>query len=79
MDASDDVLPIVKMASGGAVNDSDRPYKVLGPKKIWMSQTAREWAREWGMSDREMAKYLLAQNQENEALGGEPEQELPFE
>jgi hypothetical protein len=75
-DRPEDVLPTVKFAQGGAVNAGGQPYKVLGPKKIWLSATAREWAREWGMSDREMAKYLLAQNQEGSETA--TENELPF-
>src|SRR5262245_44547133 len=54
-------------ADGGAVDDSERPYKVLGPNKIWMSKTARAFARQYGLSDREMARYLMQREQLREA------------
>jgi hypothetical protein len=41
----------------------DKPYTVHSPTKITLGPTAREWAREWGMSDVEMAKHLLARHQ----------------
>jgi hypothetical protein len=42
----------------------DRPYKVFSPTKIWMSPTARAWAKEHGMSERDFAKYLIARHEE---------------
>src|SRR5262245_57782027 len=54
-------------ANGGAVDDSERPYKVLGPNKIWMSKTARAFARQYGLSDREMADHLLRMDRLREA------------
>src|SRR5262245_9631349 len=54
-------------AYGGAVDDSERPYKVLGPNKIWMSKTARAFARQYGMSDRDMAQYLMRAERLREA------------
>jgi hypothetical protein len=41
----------------------DRPYMVHSATRITLSPTAREWAREWGMTDVEMAKHLLARHQ----------------
>jgi hypothetical protein len=40
----------------------DNPYLVLGPGQILLSPTAREWAREFGMSENEMAKHLIEQD-----------------
>jgi hypothetical protein len=42
----------------------DRPYKVYSPTKIWMSPTARAWAKEHRMSERDFAKYLIARHEE---------------
>jgi hypothetical protein len=42
----------------------DRPYKVFSPTKIWMSPTARAWAKEHRMSERDFAKYLIARHEE---------------
>jgi hypothetical protein len=44
------------------MND-DRPYEILGPGHIRLSPTAREWAREHGMSENEMARHLLRQHE----------------
>jgi hypothetical protein len=41
----------------------DRPYVVHSPTKIVLGPTAREWAREFNMTDVEMAKHLLARHQ----------------
>jgi len=41
----------------------DRPFVVHSATRITLSPTAREWAREWGMSDIEMARHLLARHQ----------------
>src|SRR5262249_32788597 len=35
------------------------------PTKIWMSPTARTWAKEHGMSEQEFARYLIARHQES--------------
>jgi hypothetical protein len=40
----------------------DQPYEVLGPGQILLSPTAREWAREFGMTENEMAKHLMEQD-----------------
>jgi hypothetical protein len=55
----------------------DRPYKVFSPTKIWMSPTARAWAKEHGMSERDFGKYLIARHQESgdpfaSDVGGHP-------
>jgi hypothetical protein len=44
--------------------DDEQPYKVLSPTKVRLSQTAREWAREFGLSDAEMAVFLLQQDRQ---------------
>jgi hypothetical protein len=54
-----------------AADDSDRPYKVLGPSKVWMSADARGWAREHGMSEQEFGKYLINQHQNSEEPTGD--------
>jgi hypothetical protein len=41
----------------------DNAYLVLGPGQIRLSPAAREWALQFGMSEKEMAKHLLAQDQ----------------
>ena len=38
------------------MNDDDQAYWVLGPGQIQLSPTAREWAREFGMTETEMAQ-----------------------
>jgi len=40
------------------MDDSDQLYRVDG-SKVWLSATAREWAKQYGMSDREFAQYLM--------------------
>jgi hypothetical protein len=54
-----------------AVDDSDRPYKVFSPTKVWMSADARGWAREHGMSEQDFAKYLITQHQNSEEPAGD--------
>jgi hypothetical protein len=41
--------------------EDDRPFVIESPTRIKLRPTAREWARQWGMSDLEMARYLLTQ------------------
>jgi hypothetical protein len=43
--------------------DSDRPYTIHSPTKITLSEEARYWAREHGISLEQMARYLI--NREN--------------
>ena len=54
------------------MDDSERPFKVDG-KKVWLSQTAREYAREWfgpgRKGERQMAEYLMQQEQLHAAEG----------
>ena len=45
----------------------DKPYLVLGPGRIQMSPTAREWAREFGMTENEMARHLIEQDRLHKA------------
>jgi hypothetical protein len=40
----------------------DNPYLVLGPGQIRLSLTALEWAREFGMTETEMARHLIEQD-----------------
>src|SRR5262245_5112025 len=54
-------------ADGGRIDDSERPYKVLGPNKIWMSKSARAFARQYGLRDAEMARYLMQRERLREA------------
>ena len=54
-----------------AADDSDRPYKVLGASKVWMSADARGWAKEHGMSETVFAKYLITHHQNSEEPAGD--------
>jgi hypothetical protein len=50
------------------MDDSEQPYKILSPTKVWLSAATREWARQqYGMSDRDFARYLLQQEKLREA------------
>ena len=40
----------------------DKSYLVLGPGQIRLSPTAREWAREFGLTDEQMAINLIEQD-----------------
>jgi hypothetical protein len=44
----------------------DRPFVVHSATKITLKPDALDWAREWGMTDVQMAKWLLARNQAGE-------------
>jgi hypothetical protein len=48
------------------MTDSAQTHRVFSPSKIHLSATARAWAKEWGMSDTEMARYLIQQHQERQ-------------
>jgi len=37
----------------------DKPYTIHSPTKITLSADARWWAKQHGMTDQQMAKYLL--------------------
>jgi hypothetical protein len=43
------------------MDDSDQPFKILSSTKVWLSQTARQLAAMQNISERDMAKHLLAQ------------------
>ena len=43
-------------------DDSEQPFKIDG-SKVWLSATARDWARSYGMTDAEFAKYLMNRQQ----------------
>ena len=45
----------------------DRPFVIESPTRVRLGPTAKEWAREWGWSDAEMACYLLKQDALHEA------------
>ena len=47
------------------MTDDAQAYRVYSPSKVYLSPTARAWAREWGMSDSEMAKYLIGRHRES--------------
>ena len=47
-------------------DDSEQPYKITG-WKVWLSATAREHARQYGMTDVEFAKYLMNRQRLGEA------------
>jgi hypothetical protein len=49
----------------------DKPYEILSPTKVRLSPVAKEWAREFGLSDAEMAVFLLVQ-QDQRKKRGEP-------
>jgi len=51
--------------------DSEQLFKVLGPNKIWLSADARGWAREWNMSDEQMARFLLQRSRQSDAEYGQ--------
>jgi hypothetical protein len=51
-----------------AADDSDRPFKVLSPTKVWLSADARGWAKEHGMSEQEFGKYLIRQQESDDGL-----------
>ena len=46
--------------------------------KVWLSQDARDWSREWGMTDKEMARYLILRSRQGDEYdyGVMPEQEF---
>jgi hypothetical protein len=43
------------------MDDSELPFKVLSPTKVWLSATARDMCKAHDMSEMEMCKHLLAQ------------------
>ena len=45
----------------------DKPFTIESPTRIRLGPAAREWAREWRMSDVEMVRYLLKQDSLREA------------
>src|SRR5262245_16097619 len=44
-----------------------KTYEILSPTKIRLGPEAKDWAKEHGMTLQEMARYLLAQNQDVES------------
>jgi hypothetical protein len=40
----------------------DKPYEILSPTKIRLGPEAKHWAREWGLTDEQLARYLLQQD-----------------
>jgi hypothetical protein len=47
--------------------DDDRPYVIESPTRIKLGPDAKHWAREWGWSDEQLARYLLQQDRLREA------------
>jgi hypothetical protein len=43
------------------MDDSELPFKVLSPTKVWLSATARQLAEMHNMTEAELGKHLLAQ------------------
>jgi hypothetical protein len=59
--------------------EDERPFIIESPTRIKLRPAAREWARQYGMTDSEMAKYLLTQERlreaglsERDVMGPEP-------
>src|SRR5262245_62107861 len=44
-------------------------FTITDNDKVWLSPTARFFARQWGMTDREMAYFLLLRKKEAEQHG----------
>ena len=44
----------------------DRPFVVHSDTRITLRRDALDWAKEWGWSDIQMAKWLLARHQAGE-------------
>jgi hypothetical protein len=44
------------------MTDEEKPFVIHSDKKITLNREAREWAKEWGMTEIEMAKHLLKQH-----------------
>ena len=49
------------------MEDDDRPYVIESPTRIRLMPVAREWAREHGMSESEMARHLLREDAQRQA------------
>src|SRR5262245_65393768 len=45
--------------------DTDEPFRIDG-NKVWLSADARYWAAQWGLSDTEMARYLLQRSRQGD-------------
>ena len=55
------------------MDNDDRPFVIESPTKIQLRPIAREWAKNFGMSEEQMAKHLLNQHRQREA--GETQRE----
>jgi hypothetical protein len=54
------------------MTDNAQTHRVFSPSKIHLSKTARAWAKQWGMSDTQMARYLIQQHIERgDAFAGD--------
>jgi hypothetical protein len=42
--------------------EDDRPFVIESLTRIKLRPAAREWARQYGMSDEQMARHLLQQD-----------------
>jgi len=68
------------------MDDSEKPFKVDG-NKVWLSQTAREYAREWfekdedgrvlSVPERERMMAIHLMRQENLRAAGLSERDVP--
>jgi hypothetical protein len=48
-------------------DDSDTPYRVVSPTRVWLSKTARQLAAMAPMTETAMAKHLLEQHRLKQA------------
>jgi hypothetical protein len=49
------------------MTDDDRPFVIESPTRIRLMPVAKAWAREFGLSEAQMARHLLQQNQLRDA------------
>jgi hypothetical protein len=54
--------------------ENGEPFIIESPTRIRLGPAAKHWAREYGLTDREFAKYLL-DKQRDEVVGQTEEQE----
>jgi hypothetical protein len=47
------------------MNIEEKPFEILSPTKVRLNAEARAWAKEWGMTEKEMARHLLNQAKQN--------------
>jgi len=60
--------------------ENGEPFIVESPTRIWLGPAAKHWAKEYGLTDRQFAKYLLdKQRLGDEYVGQEEPDTAPFE